>query len=144
MSASAFQSAQPLRPVFVSAAGRTRDAPTVTDDTGHMPHRSTRHNSVDCSRCLIALVATGDHIAFARLYDKLAPVVHGIATRRVQNPSDVAAVTHASFLEVWRQAPRFNSDEGGHVRTWVALIAHRRAVDHALSAAMADSTVSRS
>lgn len=143
MSASAFQSAQLLRPVFVSAAGRTRDAPTVTDDTGHMPHRSTRHNSVDCSRCLIALVATGDHTAFARLYDKLAPVVYGIATRLVQNPSDAAAVTHASFLEVWRQAPRFNCDED-HVQTWVALIAHRRAVDHALSAAMANSTVSRS
>ncbi len=127
----------------MSAAGRTRDAPTVTDNTGHMPQPSRRHNSVDCSRCLIALVAKGDHIAFARLYDKLAPVIYGIATRLVQNPSDAAAVTHASFLEVWRQAPRFNSDED-HVQTWVALIAHRRAVDHALSAAMADSTVSRS
>jgi len=77
---------------------------------------------------LTARVAAGDLAAFERLYDRLAPAVHGVATRVVRDPARAEEVTQEVFLEVWQQAARYARGRGG-VRTWVLTIAHRRAVD---------------
>jgi len=74
---------------------------------------------------LVARVAAGDRVAFADLYDVLSPFVHGIATQVVPDPEEAQQVTHETFVELWRQAPRFRTDTG-QVRTWAALVAQRR------------------
>jgi len=74
---------------------------------------------------LVARVAAGDRVAFADLYDVLSPFVHGIATQVVPDPEEAQQVTHETFVELWRQAPRFRTDNG-QVRTWAALVAQRR------------------
>jgi len=74
---------------------------------------------------LVTRVAAGDRVAFADLYDVLAPFVHGIATQVVPDPEEAQQVTHETFVELWRQAPRFRT-AGGQVRTWAALVAQRR------------------
>lgn len=81
---------------------------------------------------LMASVATGDEPAFAELYDELAPTVFGIVLRVVRDPAQSEEVTQEVFLEVWRQAARYDSARGG-VRAWAVTIAHRRAVDRVRS-----------
>jgi RNA polymerase sigma-70 factor, ECF subfamily len=81
---------------------------------------------------LMARVATGDERAFAQLYDELAPTIHGIVRRVVRDPAQSEEVTQEAFVELWRQAARFDSARGG-VRSWAVMIAHRRAVDRVRS-----------
>ena len=81
---------------------------------------------------LMARIATGDEPAFAELYDELAPTVYGIVRRVVRDPAQSEEVTQEVFVELWRQAARFDSARGG-VRGWAATIARRRAVDRVRS-----------
>jgi RNA polymerase sigma-70 factor, ECF subfamily len=81
---------------------------------------------------LIALVAKGDERAFAELYDELAPTVHGTVLRVIRDPAQAEEVTQEVFVDLWRQAPRFDPARGA-VRGWAVTIAHRRAVDRVRS-----------
>lgn len=82
---------------------------------------------------LMQRLAGGDLTAFERLYAELAPAVFGLARRVVRDPGRAEDVTQEVFLEVWRQAPRFDRTLG-RARSWVLTIAHRRAVDAVRSA----------
>jgi RNA polymerase sigma-70 factor (ECF subfamily) len=81
---------------------------------------------------LIASVADGDQSAFASAYDVLAPTVFGVVRRVLRDPSQAEEVTQEVFVEIWRQAARFDPSRGS-VRTWAVTIAHRRAVDRVRS-----------
>ena len=86
----------------------------------------------DDDAALIGRVAGGDHGAFGALYDQLAPLVYGVSKRVLHDPSYAEEVTQEVFLEIWRQAPRFDGSRGS-VRAWAATIARRRAVDRVRS-----------
>jgi RNA polymerase sigma-70 factor (ECF subfamily) len=77
---------------------------------------------------LMRRVARGDSQAFEALYDELSPAVFGLARRVVRDPARAEDVLQEVFLDVWRQATRFDV-ERGKAKTWVMTIAHRRAVD---------------
>jgi RNA polymerase sigma-70 factor (ECF subfamily) len=77
---------------------------------------------------LMRRTARGDSGAFEALYDELSPAVYGLACRVVRDPARAEDVTQEVFLDVWRQATRFDM-ERGRAKTWVMTIAHRRAVD---------------
>lgn len=77
---------------------------------------------------LLLRVAEGDHDAFAQLYDVLAPSVYGLARRVLGHVHMAEEVTQDVLLEVWQQAPRFDTSRG-RARSWVLTLAHRRAVD---------------
>jgi RNA polymerase sigma-70 factor (ECF subfamily) len=81
---------------------------------------------------LMPRVARGDDRAFAQLYDELAPTLYGIVLRVVRDPAQAEEVTQEAFVELWRQAARFDPARGG-VRGWAVMIAHRRAVDRVRS-----------
>jgi RNA polymerase sigma-70 factor (ECF subfamily) len=81
---------------------------------------------------LLAQVARGDADAFAALYDLVGPTVVGIARRVVRDPHMADEVAQEVLLEVWRLAPTHDRAKGS-CRTWVATIAHRRAVDRVRS-----------
>jgi len=80
----------------------------------------------------IARVADGDQAAFASLYDVLVPSVYGVVKRVLRDPSQADEVTQEIFVEIWKQASRYDVTRGG-VRTWAVTIAHRRAVDRVRS-----------
>ena len=77
---------------------------------------------------LLVRTARGDDQAFAALYDALGASVLGLARRLVRNPARAEEVTQEVFLQVWRTATRFDPDRG-RAKTWVLVLAHRRAVD---------------
>jgi RNA polymerase sigma-70 factor, ECF subfamily len=77
---------------------------------------------------LLGRIARGDAQAFDALYDEISPAVYGLARRVVRDPVHAEDVTQEVFLDIWRQATRFDSSRGKG-RTWILTIAHRRAVD---------------
>lgn len=77
---------------------------------------------------LLVRTARGDDQAFAALYDALGASVLGLARRLVRNPARAEEVAQEVFLQVWRTASRFDPDRG-RAKTWVLVLAHRRAVD---------------
>lgn len=81
---------------------------------------------------LLGRVAGGDQSAFASLYDELSSMVFGIAKRVVRDATHAEEITQEVFVDLWRLAARFDTTKG-NVRSWVATIAHRRAVDRVRS-----------
>ena len=86
----------------------------------------------DPQLALIQRVGRGDQAAFGDLYDLAAPLVHGVVLKIVRDPSQAEEVVQEVFFELWRIAPRFDPARGT-VTSWVATIAHRRAVDRVRS-----------
>ena len=81
---------------------------------------------------LLLATARGDQQAFAALYDRLAPTVHGIVRRVVRDPAQSEEVSQEVFVEIWRTAVRFDPDRGT-ARSWALTMAHRRAIDRVRS-----------
>jgi RNA polymerase sigma-70 factor (ECF subfamily) len=81
---------------------------------------------------LLAAVAVGDDSAFAALYDTLGRGVFGTCLGVLRDPDHAAEVAQEVWVEVWRQAPRFDASRGS-ARTWALTLAHRRAVDRVRS-----------
>jgi len=73
-------------------------------------------------------VAAGDQNAFATLYDAIAPRAYGLIRRITRDPALAEEVTQDALVEVWRTAPRFDTERGSAVG-WILSIAHHRAVD---------------
>ncbi|ATG50553.1 RNA polymerase subunit sigma [Brachybacterium vulturis] len=77
---------------------------------------------------LLGRIALGDEDAFSRLYDDTAPLLFGLIRRVVRDVAMSEEVLQEVFVEVWRQATRFDAHRGS-ARGWLCTIAHRRAVD---------------
>ncbi len=80
----------------------------------------------------LTLAGTGDEAAFGRIYDQFSSLVYGIVLRVLRDPAMSEEVAQEIFLELWRLAPRFDSANGSP-KSWIATMAHRRAVDRVRS-----------
>jgi RNA polymerase sigma-70 factor (ECF subfamily) len=71
---------------------------------------------------------TGDPDALADAFRRYAGLVFGIS-RRVLNDTTLAEdVTQEVFTFLWQQPERFNPTRGT-LRSWLGVLAHRRAID---------------
>lgn len=75
---------------------------------------------------LVLAARSGDRRAFAALYAKHAPVVHGVLLSRVQ-AADAEDVTQDVFTRAWRALAGMR--EPGAFGAWVLAAARNRAVD---------------
>ncbi|MBM9459840.1 ECF RNA polymerase sigma factor SigK [Nocardioides sp. zg-536] len=82
---------------------------------------------------LLRLSARGDQAAFATVYDATAARVHGLVLRVVRDRAQAEEVTQEVYLEVWRQASRYDAARGSAL-SWLMTIAHRKAVDRVRAA----------
>ena len=81
---------------------------------------------------LLARSSLGDEEAFSRLYDRLDGFLYSIVRKVVRDPTQSQEVAQEVFLQIWRLAPQFDRTKGS-VKSWAAVIAHRRAVDRVRS-----------
>ena len=77
---------------------------------------------------LLAQAAHGDQAAFEVLCHQVAPAVFGVVRAVVRDRFQAEEVCQEVLLDVWRCASRFQPKRGSAM-SWVATIAHRRAVD---------------
>jgi len=77
---------------------------------------------------LLARTASGDESAFEALYDASAPMVYGLARRVLGDAAQAEEVAQEVLVEVWQTAARYDPARGAAL-SWIAAIAHRRAVD---------------
>lgn len=77
---------------------------------------------------LVERVAGGDTQALAELYDRFCGMLLGLATKILGSPADAEDVLQEVFLQVWKQAPRYQSGRSS-VSTWLVLITRSRSID---------------
>ena len=77
---------------------------------------------------LVAAIAEEDSAALAKLYERHAGVLLGLALRIVRERREAEDLLHDVFLEAWRSAKDFDPKRG-RVRTWLAIRMRSRALD---------------
>jgi RNA polymerase sigma factor (sigma-70 family) len=77
---------------------------------------------------LAARLVGGDQSALADAYDQYSSFVFGLARRVTADPRAAEDVTQEVFVALWER-PEAYDPKRGSLRTWLATLAHRRAVD---------------
>jgi len=77
---------------------------------------------------LVALVARGDEVALAELYDRVGRMAYGLAFRVLRDDRLAEDAVQDAFLTVWRTAAGYSA-ERAKATTWILTLVHRRAVD---------------
>ena len=77
---------------------------------------------------LIAAVAAGDDAAFEQIYHRRSSRLYGIALRITRQPPLAADAVQEAFLEIWRNAGRFDAGRGDP-DIWLASLVRYRALD---------------
>ena len=73
-------------------------------------------------------VARGDEPAFAKIYDRYAPILLGLMLRILRSRPEAEDVLQEVFLQVWQQARSFDPARG-RAFTWLVTLARSRAID---------------
>ncbi|MEO6350914.1 MAG: sigma-70 family RNA polymerase sigma factor [Candidatus Limnocylindrales bacterium] len=77
---------------------------------------------------LIGRVGLGDLSAVGPLYERLSPLVFGLAMRTLRDRSLAEDVVQETFVSAWRNAASFDSSRGS-AKVWVLAIARHCAID---------------
>lgn len=77
---------------------------------------------------LVERMAKGDTEAISELYDRFSGMLMGLATKILGDPSDAEDVLQEVFVQVWKQAQRYERSRSS-VSTWLVLITRSRAID---------------
>ena len=85
--------------------------------------------SSDWERRVRQRLAAADPAALAEVYDQYASFVFGLTRRVIGEPRAAEDVTQEVFVALWERPEVFDPDRGS-LRTWLATLAHRRAVDY--------------
>lgn len=77
---------------------------------------------------LLFRLTSGDAAALGEFYDRYAGLVNGLALRILRNTAEAEDVVQEVFVQVWRQAERFDPSRGS-AEAWLCTIARTRALD---------------
>jgi RNA polymerase sigma-70 factor (ECF subfamily) len=80
------------------------------------------------SESLLRRLTTGDRKALGEFYDLYAGLVNGLALRILHDRGEAEDVVQEVFVQVWRQATRFDPRRGSP-EAWLCTIARTRALD---------------
>ncbi len=93
-----------------------------------VPSRPVADGGEGWDRRLAARLVAGDDSALAVVYDQYAALVFGIAARLLGDAAAAGDVCQDVFVSLWQRPDRYDPDRGS-LRTWLATVARRRAVD---------------
>ena len=77
---------------------------------------------------LLGRIVRRDKEAFSLLYDRWAPVLFNFCVRILRDVGDAEEVLQDVFVQVWKDAHRFDPARGS-AKTWLFTIARSRALD---------------
>jgi RNA polymerase sigma-70 factor, ECF subfamily len=77
---------------------------------------------------LMKRLAAGDQSALGEFYDLLAGLVNALALRILRDAGEAEDVVQEVFVQVWRQAARYDRGRGSP-EAWVCTMARTRAID---------------
>lgn len=77
---------------------------------------------------LLARIQAGDELALGAVYDQHAGLVHGVARRVTRDEQLARDITQEVFAYLWELPGRVDLLRGT-LRSYLAVVAHRRAVD---------------
>ncbi len=77
---------------------------------------------------IVRRIAHGDHEALGELFDRYGGLVGGVAKRILRDHADAQDVVQTVFVQVWRQAGRYDGTRGS-AEGWLCAIARTRALD---------------
>lgn len=79
---------------------------------------------------LVAAVATGDRVAFARLFDHFAPRIAAVHGQGGMSPENAEELAQEAMVVLWRKSASFDPARGS-VSAWMLTIARNLRVDRA-------------
>jgi RNA polymerase sigma factor (sigma-70 family) len=98
-----------------------------TSDSLLTLHQGVPEPEVEHGR-LLSAIAKGDEPALGAFYDVTVSRVYGLALRIVRRREAAEEVVEDVFMQVWRQANRFDTSRGKPL-TWLLTICRSRALD---------------
>jgi RNA polymerase sigma-70 factor (ECF subfamily) len=88
---------------------------------------------------LALALGRGEEAALAELYDRYGAAVYNLALRITRDSGAAEEIRLDSFLQIWRQANRFDAQHGT-LLSWLFTIARTRAIDRMRAAGAAKRT----
>jgi len=77
---------------------------------------------------LLRLVAGGDKIAFAELYDRFSGPLYATALRVIRDTTEAQDIVHDTFVTLWEKASSFEAGRGTAF-AWALTLVRNRAID---------------
>ena len=93
-----------------------------------MTDPATTPSDADAHADWVRALAGGDEAALGRLYDATLGKVYGFALRLTGKPEAAEEVVGEVYLQVWRQADRYDGERGS-VMAWLMMLTRSRALD---------------
>jgi RNA polymerase sigma-70 factor (ECF subfamily) len=90
---------------------------------------SKQSDDASSDAALVQLLLRRDMRAFEQLYDRHSRIVYGLVLRILHQASTAEEVVQDIFLQLWRNASRYESGRGPFV-PWLLTLARNRALDH--------------
>jgi len=92
------------------------------------PAEAAKPADPDLDRGLLREIAAGSGEALGLFYDRHAPLVLGVLCRMLSDRNEAEEVLQEVFLQVWRDARRYDPERSSP-RGWLLLLARSRALD---------------
>jgi RNA polymerase sigma-70 factor (ECF subfamily) len=99
----------------------------VTDRPGQRTARQVRASEWEGD--VRARLVAGHESALTEIYDQFSSFVYGLALRVIGDARAAEDVSQDVFVSVWERPDAFEPTRGS-LRTWLATLTHRRAVDY--------------
>ena len=100
----------------------------VTNRRARRTVRAVPNGAEPSDASLLARVLAGDETALAAVYDRYAGLVYGLARRVTRDAYLAQDITQEVFAYFWELPDRVDLTKGT-LRSYLAVVAHRRAVD---------------
>jgi len=92
--------------------------------------RASRQTQNSADEELMDLIRTGDHDAFASLFDRYYKLILSIALKILRNDAEAQDLMQEVFFEVYRKADEFDADKGT-LKFWIMRYAYSRSINRA-------------